>query len=84
MRHGISARYLRALFEGEDMSFGAYVADRRLQMTYRMLCDPACRGMNIAQIAVQAGFGDLSWFNARFRRAFGETPSDLRARALSG
>lgn len=83
-RHGISSRYLRSLFEGESTSFGDYVACRRLLMTYRLLSDPSYRTMNIAQIAMQAGFGDLSWFNARFKRAFGMTPSDVRTRAFPG
>jgi hypothetical protein len=30
------------------------------------------------------GFGDLSYFNRVFRRAYGETPSDVRQRALHG
>ena len=32
----------------------------------------------IASIAFEAGFGDISTFNAHFRRAFGNTPSALR------
>ena len=83
-RHGISPRYLRSLFESEHTSFSDYVACRRLLMSYRLLSDPTYRTMNIAQIAMHAGFGDLSWFNSRFKRAFGMTPSDVRARAIPG
>jgi AraC-like DNA-binding protein len=32
----------------------------------------------VAAIALEAGFGDISTFNAHFRRAFGRTPSALR------
>jgi AraC family transcriptional regulator len=32
----------------------------------------------VAAIALDAGFGDISTFNAHFRRAFGRTPSALR------
>ena len=40
----------------------------------------------VATIAYDAGFGDLSTFNARFRRQFGRSPSAYRsgARAFSG
>ena len=31
------------------------------------------------QIAFEAGFGDLSYFNRAFRRRFGGSPSDIRA-----
>lgn len=81
-RHGISPRYLRLLFESEGTSFRDYVASRRLLIAYRQLADPACRTMTISQIAMQTGFGDLSWFNARFKCAFGVTPSDVRARVI--
>ncbi|WP_150524634.1 helix-turn-helix transcriptional regulator [Roseibium sediminis] len=81
-RHGISPRYLRSLFEGEGMSFGDFVASRKLALAYCMLCDPAHAGSGISQIAMDAGFGDLSWFNARFRRTYGMTPRDVRAQAL--
>ena len=33
----------------------------------------------VAQIAFAAGFGDLSTFNARFRKTFGVTPTQFRA-----
>jgi len=35
----------------------------------------------IADMAVEAGFTDLSYFNRAFRRAFGVTPSAMRERA---
>jgi AraC family transcriptional regulator len=34
---------------------------------------------NVAAIAYEAGFGDLSTFNRRFRRLTGQTPTDYRA-----
>ncbi|WP_319411956.1 AraC family transcriptional regulator [uncultured Cohaesibacter sp.] len=80
-RNGLSPRYLRALFEKEGTSFGDYVATRRLAHAYRMLCDMRFASRNISQIAMDTGFGDLSWFNARFRRAYGMSPKDARERA---
>lgn len=81
--HGISPRYLRALFEREGTSFGDFVATRRLALAHRMLSDPRNSGISIASIAMNAGFGDLSWFNLRFRRAYGMSPRDVRARAAA-
>jgi AraC-like DNA-binding protein len=47
--------------------------------------DPRFRGryahLNIAQIAHESGFGDVSYFNRMFRRRFGVTPSDVREEA---
>jgi AraC-like DNA-binding protein len=82
-RHGISPRYLRSLFESEGTSFGDFVATRRLALAHRLLSDPRNSEASIASIALSAGFGDLSWFNARFRRAYGMTPKDVRALARS-
>jgi AraC-like DNA-binding protein len=45
---------------------------------------PACRrpprsaSLKISAIALDAGFGNLSYFNASFRRRYGASPSDLR------
>ncbi len=48
-----------------------------------LLCDPKWRHRKIADIAAEAGFNDLSYFNRAFRRRYGATPSDLRAAASS-
>lgn len=80
-QHGISPRYLRSLFSDEDTSFTDHVALRRLMLAHRRLSDPAQAGIPIGRIAAEAGFGDLSWFNARFRQRFGLTPSQVRALA---
>lgn len=81
-RHGISPRYVRALFDGEGTSFTDYVLGRRLFRAHRMLSNPVAEA-KISAIAFEAGFGDLSYFNQAFRRHFGMTPSDARARARS-
>ena len=81
MRHGISPRYLRSLFSDEGTSFTDHVALRRLMLARRRLSDPAQSGVPVGRIAAEAGFGDLSWFNARFRQRFGLTPSQVRVLA---
>ncbi|MGH6735980.1 MAG: helix-turn-helix transcriptional regulator [Methyloceanibacter sp.] len=79
-RHGISSSYVRKLFEGDGTSFSAFLLAQRLEYARRMLLSPLHAGMAIGAIALEAGFGDLSHFNRAFRRRFGLTPSDLRAR----
>lgn len=81
-RHGISPRYLRSLFAEAGTSFGDHLAHRRLLQVQRQLNDPALSGLPISRIALEAGLGDISAFNARFRKVFAMTPSDMRALAL--
>jgi AraC-like DNA-binding protein len=81
VRHGISPRYLRKLFEGDETSFSSFVLTQRLLKAQRMLIDPRYAHLNIAQTAHENGFGDVSYFNRVYRRHFGETPSDARAKA---
>jgi AraC-like DNA-binding protein len=80
-RHGISQRYVQMLFEARGTTFSEFVLDRRLDAACRMLTSPRYASWTIATIALEAGFGDLSHFNRRFRRRYLMTPSDLRAQA---
>jgi AraC-like DNA-binding protein len=80
-RHGISARYVRKLFEHDGSSFSSFVLAERLAKARRMLADPRYAHLNIAQIAHESGFGDISYFNRVFRRCYGLTPSDVREQA---
>jgi AraC-like DNA-binding protein len=80
-RHGISPRYVRKLFEEDGSSFSAFVLGERVVKAHRMLIDRRYSHLNIAQIAHESGFGDISYFNRAFRRHFGATPSDFREAA---
>jgi len=82
-RRGITPRYVQTLFEAEGITFTEYVLGQRLTLAHRILTDPSRRGWTISKIAFEAGFGNLSYFNRVFRRAFDATPSDLRAKALA-
>ena len=77
-RHGLSARYIRKLFEGEGISLSQFVLQRRLALVCHKLADPRLAHRTIGAIAFDAGFGDLSTFNHAFRRHFGMTPSEAR------
>jgi AraC-like DNA-binding protein len=75
---GVTARYVHLLLEETGKSFTHHVLERRLKRAGALLCDPRWRHRRIADIAAEAGFTDLSYFNRAFRRHFGATPSDMR------
>lgn len=77
-RHGITPRYLHKLFEGEGMTYSAFVVRQRLERAHRMLRDPRWAARRISDIGNEVGFGDLSYFNRAFRRHYAVTPSDVR------
>ncbi len=79
---GITPRYVHLLLEETGRSFTHHVLERRLRKRPRpCLRDPQWRHRKIADIAVEAGFTDLSYFNRAFRRRFGATPSASREAA---
>jgi AraC-like DNA-binding protein len=80
-RHGVSPRYIRSLFQGEETTFTDFVLNQRLARAHAHLTDPRLGARLISTIAFEAGFGDLSYFNHRFRQRYGATPSDIRAAA---
>jgi AraC-like DNA-binding protein len=78
-RHGCTERFIQRLFESEGTTFTEYVLTQRLTQARRMLSDPRRDDAKISAVAYDCGFGDISYFNRAFRRAFGVTPSDMRA-----
>jgi AraC-like DNA-binding protein len=81
-RQDLSPRYIHMLFEAEGVTFSEYVVARRLAHAKKLLVDPRFAGRMIGAIALEVGFGDLSYFNRTFRRHFGMTPSEMREAAL--
>jgi AraC-like DNA-binding protein len=78
MRHGISLRYVRKLFQDEQTTFSDFVLLMRLERSRQLLRSPVRAVSTIASIAHACGFNDLSYFNRTFRRRYGLTPSDFR------
>lgn len=78
---GVTPRYIHLLLEKTGKSFTHHLLERRLEKAAALLRDPRSRLRKIADIAAEAGFNDLSYFNRAFRRHFGATPSDIRAAA---
>ncbi len=80
-RHGITPRYVQALFADEGATFSQFLLDERLARVHRVLRNPMHAPRRTSDIAFDAGFGDLSSFNRAFRRRYGATPSDVRGAA---
>lgn len=78
---GVSARYLRKLFQDEESSLSELIWRRRLDHAYRRLSDPRCNGISVTTIGFDSGFKDVAHFSRAFRSRFGVTPRELRARA---
>lgn len=76
---GISPRYLRRLLEMAGTSFTERVSDLRLKRAFELLTESREHGRRISDIALEAGFSDVSHFNRLFRSRFGVTPSAVRA-----
>lgn len=82
-RQGISPRYIQMLFEGSGTTFSEFLVERRLDVARTMLSSPRYETWSVTAIALEAGFGDISYFNRSFKRRYLMTPSDMRARARS-
>jgi AraC-like DNA-binding protein len=79
VRHQISPRYVQMLFEEAGTTFSEFALEKRLDAARGMLASPRYASWSVASIALESGFGDLSYFNRRFNRRFQMTPTDLRA-----
>lgn len=80
--HNISGHYVRKLFYDAQTSFTAYATDLRLKWAYQRLATTSRHAERVADIAYQAGFNNLGWFNRAFKKKFGVTPSTVRKETL--
>jgi AraC-like DNA-binding protein len=78
-RQGISPRYLQRLLETSGTTFTARVTELRLQRAFALLTGAPDSAGRITDVALQAGFSDISQFNRLFRARFGDSPSAVRA-----
>ena len=74
----MSSRHLNRLFALENTSLMQFVLERRLARCHRDLTDPAMGGRSITDIALAAGFNDLSHFSRSYRARFGCAPKESR------
>ena len=75
---GVTPRYVHLLLEETGKSFTHHVLERRSREGGGAVAQASRRHHKVADIAAEAGFADLSYFNRAFRRHYGATPSDLR------
>lgn len=83
-RLGISPRYLHTILERAGVRFNEHITNLRLDIVAKRLADPDARDIPISNVALEAGFGDVSHFNRVFRSRYDTTPSEFRKRALRG
>jgi AraC-like DNA-binding protein len=57
------------------MTFVSYVTHVRLSHAFRLLKESS---LTIAEVAIRTGFSDQSYFDRRFKSAFGQVPSAVR------
>jgi AraC-like DNA-binding protein len=74
----VTPRYVQRMFEADGTTFSEFLLGQRLARAHRLLCEPNSIHTAIGTIAYDTGFGDLSYFNRRFRRLYGLTPRDVR------
>ncbi len=76
---GVTPRYLQRLFEADGKTFSSFLIEQSLKRAHRMLRAPEFAERPVSSIAYEVGFGDLSYFNRCFRKAYEATPSDVRS-----
>ena len=77
-RFGVSPRSLQRALAEVGLTFTDMVHESRLSLVHRMLTNRRFDRIHVGDIALEAGFSDISYFNRLFRRHFGKTPNDVR------
>lgn len=77
---GCSKRALHKAFEDRDDSLHRFLWQSRLELARRQLEDPAHAGRSITSILLGAGFSSAAHFSRMFRKRYGASPRDWRAR----
>jgi AraC-like DNA-binding protein len=78
LKFQVSQRYVHKLFAATGRSLGEHINAKRILACTRNLLDRDSRHKTIAEIAFDAGFRDISYFNRLFKRGNGATPREFR------
>jgi AraC-like DNA-binding protein/quercetin dioxygenase-like cupin family protein len=73
--HMSQAQFMKVFKKVSGMTFVAHVTRVRITQALRLLRET---NLTIAEIAAQTGFSDQSYFDRRFRQAFGKSPREWR------
>jgi AraC-like DNA-binding protein/ligand-binding sensor protein len=72
--------FCKVFHKSTGLKFTDYVARMRLEDARNKLLNPSLR---VSEIAYDVGFQSLTQFNRTFKRVFGQSPSEFRARLSS-
>jgi AraC-like DNA-binding protein len=73
--------FCKVFHKATGLTFTDYVARVRVEDARTQLLNPSRR---VSEIAYEVGFQSLTQFNRTFKRVFGQSPSEFRARLSSG
>ena len=75
---GISERKVHQLLTTTGTTLSQHILEHRLQAARQALQNERLISKRVSEIAIDAGFSDLSHFNKCFRRRFGDAPNGFR------
>jgi AraC family transcriptional regulator, positive regulator of tynA and feaB len=81
--HGISKRYLHYLFAQANTTFSSELMRVRLERAQRLLSDGRFAKISVGEVAARCGFVDPSHFARRFRKTYGQGPTQYRVRSAA-
>lgn len=78
----LSPRYINKMFEQEQTSLMRFMTEQRIARCRHYLASQLHNHLSITEIAMQAGFNNMSHFSRVFREQDGMTPRDYRQQQL--
>lgn len=75
---GLSARYINQLFNEENTSLMRFVSEQRLILSRQLLSSRLYEQSTITELAMQAGFSNVSHFSRVFHQTYGLSPREFR------